>query len=409
MMDAFDLKTALDLRTEQKPPVEAPPSAAAFVTDADSEAVIRGCFADLGLIDATIVTGGIAQAITWLGNGTSPDLLIVDVSDIDEPMEQLHHLSDVCDSATEVIVIGNRNDIVLYRNLKSSGVAEYFFKPIVSMQLHNLLALLTTSGAATPVRSRTGKLVIVLGVRGGVGATTIAVQTAWTLAEERERRVIMLDLDVQRGDAALQLEASPSHALREALEHPDRVDELFLKRGIVEVTPRLSLLAALEPLSEVFSPPKSSVFALLDTLMRRYRYVVVDLPPDAALRLQKLLRMPGTVLLVSDGSLISAREFARWRERLGPNTPERATLHVLNKKGADGSLSDEQLRHALGADPDVTIAYSREVAKGAVVGAKSVRTSAAMQRGMEAIARRIAGTEAARPASFWRRLAHPWG
>ena len=96
--------------------------------------------------------------------------------------------------------------------------------------------------------SRTGKLVFVLGVRGGVGATTVAVATAWYLAEKLKRRVALMDLDLQFGDAALQLDAAPSHALREALDHPERVDELFLERGMTRIGERLGVLAALEPL-----------------------------------------------------------------------------------------------------------------------------------------------------------------
>jgi len=66
--------------------------------------------------------------------------------------------------------------------------------------------------------SPTGKLILVMGARGGVGATTMAVRIASGLAEHPPRPVLLVDLDLQFGDAVLQLDATPSHALREALE-----------------------------------------------------------------------------------------------------------------------------------------------------------------------------------------------
>jgi pilus assembly protein CpaE len=244
----------------------------------------------------------------------------------------------------------------------------------------------------------------VLGVRGGVGATTIAALTTWYLAEERQRRVLLLDLDLQSGDAALQLDTTPNHALREALDHPERVDDLFLDRGVTNVTPRLGLFASLEPLSDVIAPSEESVQQLLGVLTRRYRFVVVDVPTPVALCLPKLLQFATTILLVSDGSLISAREVSRWRQRIGSNTPDRSTLHVLNKKGADGALPDSEFTRALAQPPDFTISYDRTVAKTAVMGTKALHESTALRQGIGALARELAGGASDPPRSLWRRM-----
>ena len=85
---------------------------------------------------------------------------------------------------------------------------------------------------------RTGSLILTLGARGGSGATTIAIRLAWHLAQTRSRRVIFLDFDLRTGDASLQLDVTAQHALREALEHPERMDDLFLERGVIHVSER---------------------------------------------------------------------------------------------------------------------------------------------------------------------------
>ena len=95
--------------------------------------------------------------------------------------------------------------------------------------------------------------------RGGVGATTIAVNAAMRLADKGQRWVMLVDLDIEGGDAALQLAANPTNALHEALERPERVDKLFLERGALHASDRLDLLASLEPFGKSASAETKTV------------------------------------------------------------------------------------------------------------------------------------------------------
>jgi pilus assembly protein CpaE len=374
-----------------------------YVRDQDSEATIRRSLANLNMRDAEFATGNIESAITALARGPSPRLLIVDISGIAEPVQRLNALADVCEPNTGVIVVGEQNDIVLYRDLKHAGVAEYFFKPLVSSLVtracNNVL-----SGITEPQPARSGKLVLILGVRGGVGATTIAVNTAWHLAETRQRWVMLLDLDLQGGDAALQLDETPSHALREAIEHPERVDKLFLERAVTPVDRRIDLLAALEPVGQKIVYDEAAINALLDTLTQRYRYVFVDLPTAAATHLLPALRLPCTCVLVSDGTLVSARDIGRWREWIGLSTAERTVLHVLNAYGAPDALPDAEFIRAAGRAPDITIPYDREIAIASVLGIKGTQKCAALARGLAPLLRHLSGEQVEPSRSLLRRL-----
>ncbi|MGC8001436.1 hypothetical protein, partial [Salmonella enterica] len=73
-----------------------------------------------------------------------------------------------------------------------------------------------------------------------------------------------VDLDLQAGDAALLLDATPNHALPEALAQAERVDDLFLERGLIRVTGRLDLMASLEPLHVTPSVDEDAMLALTD-------------------------------------------------------------------------------------------------------------------------------------------------
>lgn len=377
-------------------------TAVAYLLDAESEAIVRRCFADLFFADAQVMHGSIDAAIEELPQRGWPHFLIVDISGIGDPLPHINRLAEICNPGTEVIVVGERNDIVLYRYLKTAGVAEYFFKPLLASLMTRTLGNIS-SGADSLQPSRSGKLVFVLGARGGVGATTIASNLAWYFAEARQRGVLLLDLDLYTGDAALQLDVQPSHALREALDDPKRIDQLFLERGVASVTGRLGLLAGLESLGDATAPEEDAIQQLLQNVLAHFRYVIVDLPAETARAHSSLLRLPSILLLVSDGTIAAARDVARWRAFFGRNTPERSLLHVLNKKNAPGSLPEPEMLRVIPA-PDVAINWDREVMGAATLGTRAVQECGAMHEGMAALSVLLSGATAEEERPLWKRI-----
>lgn len=379
------------------------PAAQIFVRDPDSVSILRHALDSLGIGGAEFITGDVEDAIARLADQASPKLLVIDVEGVNDPVISINELADVCEPNTAVVAIGNRNDIRLYRDLKTAGVTEYFFKPLAADPVTRTLSA-ALSGQPEAPASRTGKLVFVLGVRGGVGATTIAVNTAWYLAETRQRWVVLLDLDLQQGDAALQLDVEPTHALREAFDHPERVDRLFLERATIHVDHRIDVLASLEPLGQGVEIDQASVLSLLEKLLARYRFVFVDLPSTVATKLMAILNLPSTCVLVSDGTLVSARDVARWRKAIGSNTPQRNTLHLLNQFRAPGSLPEAEFNRAAGQRPDMVVPYDRKIASSSSLGVKSERENAAIKRGMAPLLRTLAGEQAQSSPTFFGRL-----
>jgi pilus assembly protein CpaE len=383
---------------------EAAPIAKIFVSDQDSEGVIRQSLSDLGIEGAEFKKGTVETATADLATQASPRLLFVDLSGVEDPVGRLYELAERCEPSVSVVAIGDRNDIILYRDLKNAGVTEYFFKPLIIDLVKATCNSVLSGGHEHSTSPRTGKLVFVIGVRGGVGATTIAANAAWTLAEKRQRWVMLVDLDLHNGDAALQLDSRPGHALREAFEKPERVDKLFLERGTIHVRERLDLLASLEPLSESTTLVEDAVLSLLGKLLHRYRFVFVDLPSSVAIGLPQVLHQPSVCVLVSDASLASARELARWREWIGPNSAERRTLHVLNMDRADGALPEAEFIRAAGQSPDIVIPYDRDIALASNFGVKATRKSAPLNRGLAQLLRDLTGETEQSPRSIFSRV-----
>jgi pilus assembly protein CpaE len=381
----------------------APPMVRAFLRAKDSEAVISQCLAALGIKDMQFTTGNLAAAAESLAKESSPKLLILDVSGIEDPLFELRAIADVCDPSVAVIAIGDRNDIGFYREMKNAGISDYFTFPIQRDLLASACKAMLFPDGFTGDR-RTGELVYVLGVRGGVGATSIATSLAWSLAENKRRHTVLVDLGLQTGDAALQLDAVPNHALCDALGHPERVDKLLLERGLKHITNRLSLFASLEPLDSEAIISEESFLWLLSKLLPSYRLTIVEVPAGVAMKMIWALKIPSTCLLISNASLAGARDLARWSEMIGPDTPERHTLHIVNHVAPHGGLKDADFARASGRSPDLTMAYSRELAEAAPLGIKAMQKGASFKRNLAPLLSEFTGETQAKKGSLLSRF-----
>ncbi len=138
--------------------------------------------------------------------------------------------------------------------------------------------------------------------------------------------------------------------------------------------------------------------------MRRYRLVIVDLPAAVAASLPRTLQLPSTCLLIGNASLTSARDMARWRELLGPNTRERRTLQVLNHTAAHGGLPLAEFTRACGQAPDIVIGYDRDLADAANFGTRAMQKCAVFRADLVRMLHDLTGERLKSRSSFFKRI-----
>jgi pilus assembly protein CpaE len=116
-----------DIKLLTATPIEAAPrqaagrvSVMAFV-DAETERLLQESSLLLGR--SVIMRGGIAKAIEHLSEERSPHRMLVDISGVALPLSQLQMLAEVCEPGTNVIALGDQNDVALYRDLVEAGSA----------------------------------------------------------------------------------------------------------------------------------------------------------------------------------------------------------------------------------------------------------------------------------------------
>jgi pilus assembly protein CpaE len=314
-------------------PVAAKPFAA-FVADEETRTAALQAAADAGIGDPQVAVCKLDDMLRALRKMSTPKLLVVDLAGSPDPTADLTRLSEVCDEGTQVVAVGDVNDINLYRSLIGFGVSDYFPKPVSADALAAALTNVGRDPTKETTAAQVGQVISIVGARGGVGATSIAVNVAWLLANEHKRRVALVDLDLFFGSCGLALDLELGRGFREALENPSRIDGLFIERAMVASGDNLFVLSAEESLENTVNFDASAVELLIDHLRRDFQHVIVDLPRFAARTQASLLTPPSAVAIVSDASLAGMRDTMRLSGLLKKIAPKADLKVVLNQVGA---------------------------------------------------------------------------
>lgn len=328
----------------------------AFVTDVETEVVLRDGLSDAAPRGIEFHRSNVRGAIEVLQDTPTPRVLVIDVTGETRPLTALESLLDVVEPDVHVLLIGEYNDVNFYRHAtRILGVKEYLFKPITRDMVARHFGPVILNRSRRPDSLQGGRVVTVTGVRGGVGASTIAMNLAWHLGKRANRHTVLVDGDLYRGSCALQLNAKSGPGLRTALETPQRVDELFIERSAQPVTDRLHVLSGEENLTDQINYASGAATRLIETLRRRYNFVVIDAPFSGLELHRDLLMLGHQRILVLEPTLVGVRDALRL---LGlPNGPLQVHrgLLVLNRLNRPGMLTRQQTEEALKMKIDVAI------------------------------------------------------
>ena len=312
---------------------------AAFVVDDQTASVITPIIEEYGWPRKRVQRGTLETAIRALGIMEPPKLLIVDLEKSKNPVDGIMVLSETCGENTFIIALGEINDVQLYRDLISAGANDYILKPVKSKTMSSAITkgflFFHDQGTAGP--SGPCKMCTIIGVRGGIGASLLATNTAWIIANEFKRPTALLDLDIHFGTSALTFDLEPGRGLADALEDPTRVDDLFIERAMIKVNDTLSILGSEMPFEDPFFPDTTALNHLVATLKGKVGNLIVDLPRGMAGEHAHLLEESTDIILVAELALAATRDIIRFLSFI-KNVAPKAKLHVvLNACHCDGA------------------------------------------------------------------------
>lgn len=383
----------------------------AFVNDNETETAVIRAASDIGIAHPVVVKAGFAEAVRQLTDVQTPKLLMVDLSGVGNPLTEICSLAEVCDEGTRVVTVGDANDVNLYRSLVELGIQDYLVKPVTSEGLASAFARAEQVPTEPQVPESTlGQLIAVVGVRGGVGASTMAINCAWTLAHEQGLRVALVDLDLFFGTCGLALDLEAGRGFREALENPSRIDGLFIERAMVRESENLFVLTAEESLDCPLALDPTSIEMLLDNLRSDFQCVVLDLPRFAARTQIAALQAPATALVVSDPSLAGMRDTMRLAGLLKKSATSAETKVVINRMGAAkcGELSKADFERGAEVKVDHIVPYDPKPFAASVSTGKPLLKVGGGSKAVKAIrelSQGLSGPRAkAAKAPMWQRL-----
>ncbi|MFN3944372.1 MAG: pilus assembly protein CpaE [Allosphingosinicella sp.] len=347
----------------------------AFVCDEETAEMLRPIAVEHGWAPEKVNKGGLRNAVQTLSVSASPMILFVDLSESGDPLNDINALAEVCEPGTVVIAAGQVNDVRLYRDLVASGIQDYLLKPFSPDQLRDAFAhaQLTVSGprAAETASDKPNVMTAVVGVRGGVGASTIATSLAWLMGDKGGRSTALLDLDIHFGTGALALDLEPGRGLTDAIENPSRIDGLFIERAMVRASDKLSVLSAEAPINQVMLSDGSAFFQLEEEIRHAFEGTVIDLPRPMLIQYPHLLNEIHVIVLVVEFTLAATRDAIRILSWLKANAPQARILVVANRAPGAGlqEVSRKDFEQSIERKVDVIVPYDpKSAAQAAKLG-----------------------------------------
>lgn len=381
---------------------------AAYVTNEETSAAIKTAMGEISLVrsSAEIIEGGLQAALArYSSDEGTPELLVVQ-SDAEETVlrEQLQELSGFVSPGTQVVVVGQVDSIDFYRWVIDLGVGQYLLSPLTSLGM--LRAVKDVYGGER--ETTRGRTIAVVGSKGGIGASTVSHNLAWSLANIYDKPVSLIDLDLHFGTAGIDYNHENRYGLRDALTQAaalGSIDESLLERLFSKESDKLWLLASTPSMTDSTSLLNSDTLeSVLDGVARMSDFVVIDVPHIWNPAIGGTLLMADEVVIVAEPSLQGLRNTQLMFEAISPNKPQGTYLrYVLNNCGLDraSEIGPKEFSEALGNMPVLSMPWAPAVYRNAGIQGRMMVDSKKNSKGAQIyneLARAISGgAEAADP------------
>lgn len=229
------------------------------------------------------------------------------------------------------------------------GCAEYLLKPLQNDRVLDALARVDAKQKETTRAKVHGKVITVIGAKGGTGVTTLALHLALDLTGNN-RKCLLVDQHSALGDASLYLGVGRhQYSFYELANNTDRLDQELLQGFLLRHSSGLHLLDSPETVDVVRQASPSAVEHTLSFLSEIYQFVVVDCPPGLTDVTLACIAQSDLIVIVLTAELPAIRNAVRYiehLEKLGVNSSK--IQIVLNRHSKKGPLDDERIEKALG-------------------------------------------------------------
>jgi pilus assembly protein CpaE len=314
---------------------------AVLSNDPHLEEALRSAGLKAGRVSLDILSGATRE-------GSAPAALVVDIRSERQLPAGLASFRKQ-NTGTGIVLVASSLDPHMMLEAMRAGVTECLQEPVTPQALDQAVRRVLVD--ALP--EQLGRVVAFVGVKGGVGTTTLAVNTATALARSAVSDVLLVDLHAGSGDAALFLGAEPRFTVVDVLENVHRLDDAFF-RGVVEKTKvGAEFLGSSERMSPCASDPQR-IRALLDFSMRKYRVTVLDIAGANVAALDSL-EVASAIVVVTSQELPAVRSAGRLTQALRTRYGGSRVKVVINRFDRNAEIAMEDVARVVGGSVDHAI------------------------------------------------------
>ncbi|MCT4625442.1 AAA family ATPase [Halodesulfovibrio sp.] len=263
----------------------------------------------LGFTDNIFIKSGtVEDAKEYCIKTPSPKLLIIDISKELEPVLQLDSLANHVEPGTKVLAFGTHNNIDLYRELMNMGISDYLSFPVDNGLLERTIKCALS--LSTNDRKSSGRLVPIIGTKGGCGVSTVTASLGSLLSSKYGCRTVIADLDRHCGDLDMLLNTKAANTLDMLLTDEQRARTMLVDHATDAVSKNLSLLKSNLGFETPNAPVSTNALtALNEKLCEHHNFVLWDTPLHSlgTPAVQEMLGMADIAVVVFTPTVSSAR------------------------------------------------------------------------------------------------------
>jgi len=306
------------------------------------------------------------------------------------------------DPSLILIAVAEQVTSGLLRSAMRAGISEVIEAPLTEEKIEEAIkqfandVLKRKVAAVVPVATHKdeGQIIVVMSAKGGSGKTVTATNVAMLLNRFEDKKVALVDADLQFGDVCLVLQLEPRFTLVNAAHELHHLDSQLLESLLTDHPSGLKVMAA--PLEPAFADDISteSLITVVTLLRETYDYVIVDTASMLDELLLSLLEKADVILQVVDMDLPSVKNAKLALETLRLlKFPTSKVKLILNRSNAKARLDDKEIEGALKMSISAAIPSDGAVAASMNEGRPVVESApkSRVAKGFESVAELIAG------------------
>lgn len=365
---------------------------------------------EMGMSELSITFGTILQAEAVADQNGSDILIIEAACDNLAELASLEHISLRHPAMSVILLCPVRSPEFLIEAMRV-GVREVISLPLSKSTLLEAVARIQQRAAvAKPLKK--GTVLAFIGCKGGSGATFIATNLGYILAAAKGKKVALLDLNLQFGDASLFVSDNiPANTLADvAGSNASRLDAYFLASAMVQILPNFGVLAAPEDPSRATEVKPEAIEVLLNLAKTHYDFVILDIGRSLNAITVKALDHSDLIFTVIQQTLPFIRDTNRELRSLQAlgYSKDKVRL-IVNRCEEGGDIRLEDVERTLGVKVFKTIPNSYSAVSASVnqgVPMMKISLHDPVTKALQAIAQELVGETSAKRSGWLRNLLH---